>query len=410
MPDHIDFTRMLLLAVDAWRYGSRDGQQQFDLQQALTTAVDAAGAAAGLDPVAWHRQPAGDGFLDFIADSGAELALVGPFVRELDAWLGRFNHDRLPNARLRLRLAIHHGGAIPAACGYASDGPVHVCRLRDAKPARAALTLVPEANLVQVLSEPIFGSVRQRLTTLSAADFTPVLVDEPEKDFRENAWIRVPGISAERLSGLAEPKALTIWVAPAAGSDDARAAALESFAAAGIPRPDPVPGTGDAFVVPLSPTVSGDLVLGVWLHHLQEAVGRSGRVAASVGIAAGRDLGEARRLATGEEASAVLAGVADAPVVVIVSDDVHRRFVAGSRARMVRPDSYRRIGSDPESWLRVPGYAMAPRANPARQSEAAAPPVPTTGVVNGPVSNIGSAVIHGPYVNGTVHNSTGLFR
>ncbi|WIX99567.1 hypothetical protein QRX60_36760 [Amycolatopsis mongoliensis] len=409
MPDHIDFTRMLLLAVDAWRYGSRDGQQQFDLQQALTTAVDAAGAAAGLDPAAWHRQPAGDGFLDFIADSGAELALVDPFVRELDAWLGRFNHDRLPNARLRLRLAIHHGGAVPAACGYAADGPVHVCRLRDAKPSRAALALVPEANLVQVLSEPIFGSVRQRLTTLSAADFTPVLVDEPEKEFREKAWIRVPGVSAERLSRLIEPEDLTIWVAPAAGSEGARAAALASFDAAGIPRPDHVPGTGDAFVVPLSSAVSGDFVLGVWVHHLHEAVGTSGRVTVSVGIAAGRDLDAARRLATGEPASAVLAGVADAPVVVVVSEAVHRRFVAGSGAGMVHPDSYRRTGTEPESWLRVPGYAMAPHASSARQTKATAPPAHTAGVVNGPVSNIGSAVIHGSYVNGPVYHGNGLF-
>jgi hypothetical protein len=409
LPDHIDFARMLLLAVDAWRYGSRDGQQQFDLQQALASAVDAAGAAAGLDPAARQRQPAGDGFLDFIADSGAELALVDPFVRELDAWLARFNHDRLPNARLRLRLAIHHGGAVPAACGFAADGPVHVCRLRDAKPSRAALAGVPEANLVQVLSEPIFGSVRQRLTTLSAADFTPVLVDEPQKEFREKAWIRVPGTSAERLSGLAEPEVLTIWVAPAARSDDARAVALASFAAAGIPRPDRVPGIGDAFVVPLSPAVSGDLVLGVWLHHLQEAVGTSGRVAVSVGIAAGRDLGKARELATDEAASVVLTGVADAPVVVVVSDAVHRRFVADSRAGMVHPDSYRRTGTDPESWLRVPGYAMAPHASNPPQTKATAPPAHAAGMVNGPVSNIGSAVIHGSYVNGPVYHGNGLF-
>ncbi|MEQ0565597.1 hypothetical protein ABJI51_41515 [Amycolatopsis sp. NEAU-NG30] len=409
MPDHIGFSRVLFLAVDAWRYGARDGLQQLALQEALSAAVDAAGAVAGLDPADRQRQVAGDGFLDVISDSGAELALVDPFVRELDSRLAWFNHDRRPEARLRLRLAIHHGGAVPGACGFASDGPVHVCRLRDAKPVKAALTAIPEANLVQVLSEPIFGSVRQRLTSLSAGDFTPVVVDEPEKDFRETAWIRVPGIDAARLSDLAEPDALAISIAHTAEPDVLRRATLTAFDAAGIPRPASASGTD--FVVPLSSPDSGSGVLGVWLHHLHEAVRASGRTAVSVGIAPGRDVGTARELATGDAASAVLREVADASVVVVVADAAHRRFVAGSHARMVMPGSYRRTGTEPESWLRVLGYSMAPVVGRrAPHAEAPAPPDRTAGSSSGPVSNIGSAVIHGSYVNGSVHHSGGLFR
>jgi hypothetical protein len=407
LPDHIEFSRVLFLAVDAWRYGDRDGQQQFDLQQALVATVDGAGAAAGLDPAGRTRQPAGDGFLDVIAGSGGELTLIDPFVRELDVRLARFNHARRPETRLRLRLAIHHGGVVPAACGFASDGPVHVCRLRDAKPVRAALTAVPEANLVQVLSEPVFGSVRQRLTSLSAGDFTPILVDEPAKGFQEKAWIRVPGAAAERLSDLAEPDALAICVHRAEGSDDVLRAVLASFDAAGIPQLENVSGSSDDFVVPLSPAVSGGFVLGVWVHHLQEALRASGCAAVSVGIALGRDIGAARGLATGEAASAVLGGVADAPVVVVVSDATYRRFVAGSNARMVMPGSYRRTGTDSESWLRVPGHSMSPEVGRARR---AVPPAPAPGVFNGPVSNIGSAVIHGSYINGSVHHGDGSFR
>ncbi|WP_275295686.1 hypothetical protein [Amycolatopsis sp. La24] len=407
MPDNREFSRVLFVAVDAWQYGGRDGRQQAELQEVLASAVNSAAEAAGLDPAAWERQDSGDGFLALVHDSKAELALVDPFVRELDARLSRFNSSRRSENRLRLRLAIHHGSAMPAACGYASQGPVVVGRLLDAAPVRAALEAVPDANLVQVVSETIYrDSVRQLFTDLSPDDFTEVVVDTPDKGFRATAWVRVPGASADQLSRLTSPQALAVCVrrpdAPAALADSIRRAALASFDAAGISDVEKISGGGNDFIVPLSAPATGGIVLGVWVDRLTQALADAGSPAVSVGIALDNDLATARQLACGEAATAILTGVADTHAVLVMTGVVHQRFVVGSSARMVAPESFRKVGTEPDSWLRVHGYAVPPEPRADRPSPVPAW-VPAATPHSGPVSNIGQATIHGDHITGTVY-------
>lgn len=406
MPDNREFSRVLFVAVDAWRYGGRDGRQQAELQEALVAAVDAAGKASGVDPAAWERQDGGDGFLALVHDSRTEPAIVGPFVRELNVWLARFNHVRRAETQLRLRLAIHHGSAMPAASGYASNGPVDVGRLLDSAPVRAALEAVPDANLVQVISESIYhGSVRQRFTDLSPDDFAEVVVDTPSKGFHATAWIRVPGASAEQLSRLANPKALAVCVRrpelPAALANSVGRAAIASFAAAGISDVEKLSSWDNEFVVPLSASDTGGLVLGVWVDLLLRALSDVGCPAMCIGIELGSDVAAARQLAVSSEAAAILAGVDDARAVLVVSDGVHGRFVVGGSARMVAPESFRRVGSEPETWLRVPGYSVPPEPRSDRPSPVPAwtPAAPSSG----PVSHIGHATIHGDHITGNVY-------
>src|SRR5262245_51884854 len=186
-----------MLAVDAWRYGPRDDRQQVELQHFLDEGLRTAARRSGLDDSTWQIQNAGDGRLALLPDSGSEPVLVDPFVRELDTWLDRHNHDRVPGARLRLRVAVHHGPAVPAPMGYGGQAVVHVCRLRDAQPVRAALDAAPNANLVLVVSSLVFDDViRQRHTSLSATDFTRIDVADTAKDFTAPAWLRVPGAPA----------------------------------------------------------------------------------------------------------------------------------------------------------------------------------------------------------------------
>ncbi|WIX85525.1 hypothetical protein [Amycolatopsis sp. DG1A-15b] len=412
MPDQTEFSRALLLAVDMWRYGARDGWQQAELQQALSDAVSAAAGSAGLDRASWVVQDSGDGFLARIEDSSAEPALVGRFVRELDARLERFNHARHPEKRLRLRLSLHHGGSLPAAHGYASDGPVHVCRLLDAEQARAVLAGLPDANLVQVVSQPIFdGCVRQRLTEVSEAEFTRIRVDLPAKNFSAEAWIRVPGVPAAAVSELAGPGSLVLELRPDShvGADLLDKVVRASFTAAGIAAPEMVTEDGEALTMSLPARTPGELVLGVWLHHLREALDAfAPEVRIAVGVAFGRAPAAAREVAGG--AARFLAGVDDSPVVVAVSGDVHRRFVAGSSARMVMPDSYRPLGTGPESWVRVPGYSVPPKPAPTRTEKAVSPAAPRIGVACGPVSNFEGGTFHGPVVVGAWHDNRGAGR
>ncbi|HEY3482845.1 MAG TPA: hypothetical protein VGL02_28505 [Streptomyces sp.] len=411
MPDHTEFSRVLLLAVDMWRYGSRDGRQQAELQQALADAVAAAATTAGLDRSSWQVQDSGDGFHAEITDGTAEPALVGRFVRELDARLERFNDPRRPETRLRLRLSLHHGGSLPAAYGYASDGPVHVHRLLDAPQARAVLAALPDANLVQIVSPPIFdGCVRQRLTEVSEAEFVRIRVDLPEKTFEGEAWIRVPGVPGTTVAELVGPEPLVLGLrrgpgAPA-GQDFVDRVVRPSFVAAGIAFPEAVNDDGDDLILTLPAAVRGEHLLGIWLHHLGEvldAVAPELRVV--VAVAGGRGHAVVQGLFRSQAAGGVVGDI-----VVVVSEEVHRRFVTGSTARLVMPDSYRRLGTDPESWVRVLGYSVPPKPVPRREDATTPSAAPRIGVAHGPVSHIETGTFNGPFVVGSWHDNRGADR
>ncbi|WP_410572839.1 hypothetical protein [Amycolatopsis sp. cmx-4-61] len=408
MPEHTDFSRVLLLAVDMWRYGSRDGRQQAELQQALSDAVSAAAAASGLDRSSWRVQDGGDGFHAEIDDGKSELALVGPFVRELDARLARFNAPRRPETRLRLRLALHHGGSLPAAYGFASDGPVHVHRLLDSTQARAVLAALPEANLVQIVSAPIFdGCVRQCITEVSETEFVRIRVDMPDKDFHDDAWLRVPGVSATTVADLIGPEPLLLGLRcdPATPGFVDRVL-RSSFAAARIAFPDAVHDDGRNITMSLPTVTRGEHLLGVWLHHLGgvlDAVAPGSRII--VGVATGRE----HAVVSGLIGRAAAAGL-PAGTVVVVSGDVHRQLVAGSTARMVMPESYRPLGTEPESWIRVLGYSVPPKPTAPREEASAPAAAPRIGVAHGPVSHIESGTFHGPFVVGSWHDNRGADR
>ena len=404
MTDDSQFSRTLLLAVDAWRYGTRDDRQQHELQKALAVALRQAAERSGLDPARWLRQEAGDGLLALVTDEDAEPKVAGRFVRELDEWLGRHNHDLRPLARLRLRLAVHHGVTVPADLGYAGAAPVHVSRLRDARAVREALEVFPEANLVLAVSEPIFdGSVRHRHTSLAAADFTRVEVAEPAKQFFATAWVHVPGIAPERVAACLGTLAVSVRFAGAAAPPAGFSAQVvrPAFEAVGVAAPD---GEDLTFRVPAA--LAGTALTGRWIEQVRAAATAhfpDARVA--VGIALAPDpaaaLAEAAELAGAEPAGRLLAGTGRGRLVVVVSEQVHQVVVARG-GRLVFPESYRRPEGEAGCWLRVPGYSVPPEPAPAPE-----PPESTASIsvtTHGDHSTaIGQGTFTAPFVVGGVH-------
>lgn len=400
MLDDYEFSRFLMLAVDAWRYGPRDDRQQVDLQRFLDEGLRCAARRSGLDDSTWQTQDAGDGRLALLPDSGSEPVLVDPFVRELDTWLARHNHDRMPSARLRLRVAVHNGPAIPAPLGYGGTAVVHVCRLRDSRPVRAALDAAPDANLVLAVSALVFEDViRQRHTSLSVSDFTKVEIADTAKDFGATAWVRVPGAPAARdevAVGLRFP------VPPADFRTFVEQVLIPSFTAVDIALPGDTSFAGDAPVVRL-PGVSPQVVLGVWIDELDgllKAVAPDVRMA--VGVCATAD--HARELASSNTAARVLAGARGGRVVVAVPGHLHET-ISANPGRLVYPEAYGQAGTS--SWLRVPGHANPPR--PAdRERPVAAQPGSVT-AYGDHATAIGSGTFEN-FVVGTFHRHDGANR
>lgn len=200
------FERHLLVAVDAANYGGGNDQEHFALQSGLTAALNESAARAGLRRDMWQKQGMGDGELAILPHDEPEPVVVDDYVRHLDAELSARNADAPPRGRIRLRVAVHFGAAMPADNGYAGQGVVAVSRLVDSAPVRDALTASPEANLALILSRQVFEDVvRQGHVSVPETEFTRVRVQV--KEYQDEAWVRVigaPFLGPRRRPGLAE--------------------------------------------------------------------------------------------------------------------------------------------------------------------------------------------------------------
>ncbi|MFI9006968.1 hypothetical protein ACIGNX_07030 [Actinosynnema sp. NPDC053489] len=187
----MNFQRSLLVCCDLKSYGAADDQLQRELQELLVRTLDRAGEAAGLDRTTWSRQAKGDEEWAVLPATTPEGDVVDRYVRALDVELGKTNRYRVPEAKLRLRLAIHFGTTVQGANGYPGQDAVLVSRLLNSEPPHAALEQ-STADLVVVLSESLFDSlVVPGYTTLRPEYFRRV--DVRVKNFAGHGWMWLPG-------------------------------------------------------------------------------------------------------------------------------------------------------------------------------------------------------------------------
>jgi hypothetical protein len=182
------FRRRLCVAVDIQGYTPHSGPWQAEAQRALAWALDEAASQCGLRREDWWRQDSGDGEMAVIDDDGCEPVVVERFPIAVSEAL----RTASPKGDVRVRLAVHHGVAQPAAKGYAGPGVNEVSRILNADAVRGVLDAVPGANLALLLSERTFlDVVRRGYTALRTADFQPLAVRN--KEFSERVWVTVPG-------------------------------------------------------------------------------------------------------------------------------------------------------------------------------------------------------------------------
>jgi hypothetical protein len=189
--------RYLCLSTDAQGYGQRSDRDQSALQEDLVRLLDEAAETAGLRRSGWLRQPSGDGELALLPPDEAEAPVLDGFVRAAGALLFWRNQDRRPGDRLRLRLAADHGPVDMAANGFAGRPVVAVSRLVNSRVLKLALATA-HADLVVIVSDRIYTDlVLGGRTSVTPAEFRMVPVRE--KEFAENAWLRVPGVDVHGL-------------------------------------------------------------------------------------------------------------------------------------------------------------------------------------------------------------------
>ncbi|MEU8108390.1 hypothetical protein AB0C18_32235 [Nonomuraea muscovyensis] len=216
-----DFSRRLVMAVDAEGYGRGDDLRHDSLQSGLAQVMDRSAREAGLCREAWARQEAGDGEVIVFPEGEPELRVIDDLVRRLRKALHDHNRERRDDARLRIRISIGHGVVKRGAMGFVGQVVVTTCRLLDATAARTALKVNPRADLVLILTDRLYEDVvRQLHTSYRPESFTRLEV--PTKERTEIAWMWIPSEDLDQkgtldMDNLPEV-ADTLWALIAGGA------------------------------------------------------------------------------------------------------------------------------------------------------------------------------------------------
>ncbi|MEV4747740.1 hypothetical protein AB0K21_15300 [Streptosporangium sp. NPDC049248] len=216
-----DFSRRLVMAVDAEGYGRGDDLRHDSIQSGLAQVMDRGAREAGLRRETWARQEAGDGEVIVLPEREGELRVVDDLVHRVRKALHDHNRERRDDARLRIRIAIGHGVVKRGAMGFVGQVVVTTSRLLDAQAARTALKVNPRADLVLILTDRLYEDVvRQLHTSYRPESFTRLEV--PTKERTEIAWMWIPSedldqrgtVDMDNLPEVAD----TLWALIAGGA------------------------------------------------------------------------------------------------------------------------------------------------------------------------------------------------
>lgn len=186
-------TRHVVLMVDIERYSARSNVLQHRAQQALTEVMQAAWDELGIVLPETLRQQSGDGQLAVLPPGASERRVLR-LASVLDRLLREHNQGLSTEARIRVRLGIHHGLVhLDSANGFAGSAVVTVCRLVDSPQLKSMLRRFPRAQVALVVSDLIYQDVVREYQDLPQDQFLRIIASLPDKSFESSAWIYVPG-------------------------------------------------------------------------------------------------------------------------------------------------------------------------------------------------------------------------
>ncbi|MFC7277565.1 hypothetical protein ACFQS1_26525 [Paractinoplanes rhizophilus] len=189
--------RRVLVAADMESYSKRNNVLQHRAQVAFRRVMDDATTAVGLDRVDWLIQQGGDGELAILPPRTSERTVAARLAPVADRLLREVNQGLAPEAKVRLRLAVHQGLVhLDGANGFPSEAVVHVCRLADSPQLKQALRAFPDANVALIVSDSVFHEVIEHYRDLRPDQFAEIRAEIPDKGFSATAWIHVPGENA----------------------------------------------------------------------------------------------------------------------------------------------------------------------------------------------------------------------
>jgi len=182
----------LCLAADVVGYSRHGNAAAEELQRDLVEVLAQARRAAGIADSGVHTQPQGDGQFSVLPTGIDESAVIPRMIARLGAGLLDRDRGRAAEDRMRLRVALHRGLVKEAANGWIGTSAIAVHRILDSPPLRAAIKDNPEAAYVLGLPDVLYRDViAHAVEPPLPADFRPMTMALPEKDFVEQGWVMV---------------------------------------------------------------------------------------------------------------------------------------------------------------------------------------------------------------------------
>ena len=198
--------------ADIVAYSGRNPYQQADCQQRLLKIIDESLIDAGLSPGSVQGESQGDARMLTFPDGLDVSRVLALMPRRFNDELVAYNRDVAPHARIRVRLAFAIGPSAQGQIGRAGTAPITVVRLSNAHALRAAMTAEPGAHLGVIIEDDLYRKhVAQAFRPdLKVDEYTKMHVSFPDKDFEEDAWIRLVGYPASTLQAPAIADAFAV--------------------------------------------------------------------------------------------------------------------------------------------------------------------------------------------------------
>ena len=181
-----------IICVDVEGFGDprRTGPDQLAVRAGLYRALRAAFARSGASWQDCYHEDRGDGVLILVPPEVPKYLLAASVLGELAEALGEHNQAHRPQARIRLRLAMHAGEVCRDEHGVAGAAINTAFRLLAAEPLKQALA-GSSGVLAVVASQWFFEEVIRHTPASGPAAYRRVQVSVKETE--TTAWICMPG-------------------------------------------------------------------------------------------------------------------------------------------------------------------------------------------------------------------------
>lgn len=182
----------LCMAADVSGYSGRTNPETERIQRELVRLLSRARRTAGIDDFAVAPQPQGDGQFTVLPPGIDEAMVIPRLVQGIHSGLREVNRAAAAGDRIRLRVALHRGLVKEGDNGWIGVAPIAVHRILDCPALRTALREHTAADYVLGLPDVLFHDVvAHAVEPPLPADFAPITVDLPEKNFIEHGWLHI---------------------------------------------------------------------------------------------------------------------------------------------------------------------------------------------------------------------------